>query len=176
LNVSAFEICKGGCKLIERRSKKIGLSNVKVSQDNILKNPFSEKFDAAVMTHVSQHFTTEELDVAFKNISESLNSGGILIFDALVDKKKSIRPNTWQDVESAWCHFPMDTIEGLAKKHGFNVKEVSDFDEKRSSRGGYYHEEWGYEGVRSRLEQLNPFRKTSVVRPVKLKWIVLEKS
>lgn len=193
LSVEAFEICPVGRRLITNRSQVLGLSNVTASEEDILKNPFGKKFDAATMAHVSQHFTGEELDVALENISKSLNSGGILIFDALIEKSGLIGPNSIMDVKKGHCHFPMTAIEKSAEKYGFSVKEVSSFDEKLSSRGDYYRGEWGYGESPNYLGELcasylspeqqlfNALRGTrerspaTSVRPVELKWIVLEK-
>ncbi len=168
-NVDAFEFSDEGKKKIEERSE--NLQNVHIFDRNILYNPFKRKYDAAFMSHVSQHFSNNELGRVIKNVSESLKPDGLFVFDALINKNDDMPANALYDEANGCCHFPESIVREHAKDSGFEVKEIEPFSEGKESRGKYYCEQWGFaqDGIDYETSYIEP------PRPVELKWITLQK-
>lgn len=160
--VDAIEISESGREIIKNRAN--SLPNVKVLQNNPLYNSFEKSYDAIIMSHISQHFTLHDMNKLFRNVSAGLKQGGIFIFDALIDKHNDVEPPNYIDEQRGHYHFKENFIKELSEKNNFEIVDVSDFKEKKSSRGDYYGWEWGF-----------PDKKYPHPREVKLKWFTFKK-
>jgi 2-polyprenyl-3-methyl-5-hydroxy-6-metoxy-1,4-benzoquinol methylase len=75
-NVDAFEISPVGRDII--KTKAINLPNVNISPLNIVDHQPTKTYDEIFMSHISQHFNTEDMGKIFANISNALKKAAFL--------------------------------------------------------------------------------------------------
>lgn len=164
-NVDAFEIDDEGIRQI--KAKTAEFSGVKVFEEGIFNQRLEpQKYDAAIMAHLTQHFDSLDIASALANIYNGLKRGGIAIFDALIEKDKTLPPISEKNMGEGNAHFSFDTIKKLAQNLGFSITNIEDYKESASSRGNYYGPSWGFKDSTTPLE---------TVLPVKLKWFTFKK-
>lgn len=174
-SVDAFELSKMGREQIRVKKRSINLPNLRILSKDIFKSSLPKgKYDGVVMSHVTQHFTPDDMSTAFERLYKGLKQGGVLLFDALEDKVDGLKDADEIDVTNGSFHFRPGFINNLAKRTGFVVDEVTDYAEDMDCRGDYYGFRWGFE---------NPKERTLILgeeipippRPVQLKWFTLKK-
>ncbi len=185
-NVFAYDLSSSARKIMDMRRSRDGLAkNLTTRADNILNGPLSVKSDGILMSHLTQHFTVQELESAMTNLARSVKQGGILIFDALINKGNA-KSSSALDAPRGYSFFDLKHIAELAKTEGFEVLEVSDYDEKGPSRPYYIDTKtWGGEGAKWPIKEsgigklwilLNDLSEFCTrKRKVDLKWFVLRK-
>ena len=181
-NLHAYEINNIGRSHIRKKAMMVELSDkIKIFNSNILDNLKIEgKRDFAFMSHISQHFNVDELKQVFQNVSETLNTGGEFVFDALVRKRQSYQhydtvPSYFrkQNVKSledvGAASFKESDIIKAAKEAGFKLIRKSKFNEKGQGRANYeYQNLWG-------CFNRGNIKKGIKRKPVKLTWFIFRK-
>ncbi len=144
-NVTASELSEDGIKSILEKAKEDNLSLTTISRDILVEDSQSKnKYNFVFMSHITQIFNEEKLDIALSNIQKSMKNGGILVFDALVRNKgqENIRPSE-EYSKSGYYNYSRDEIVKIAKSKGFEVVEISDYSEKDDVKSFYIsHPKW----------------------------------
>jgi 2-polyprenyl-3-methyl-5-hydroxy-6-metoxy-1,4-benzoquinol methylase len=165
--ITANEICLEGRNQIKQQANVRDLNNLKISKDNILSKLTSDlhQYHFAFMAHVSQHFSPDDLKQALTNIHKKLKDKGVVIFDALIRKKEiPQKQSTIYHEQYGSAHFNQKDIEQAAIASGYNILMIHDTQKPTNKHASYLQNaDWG--GAKE--ESLN--------RPVKLKWVVLQK-
>ena len=201
-NVHSLEFSDDGkCNINQRasvvvdRSQKPMNNKLGTSSHDITKIPLTKKRNAFCISHVTQHLNSDELKTTFSNIENSLKPGGIVIFDALIDKSGKSFENTKKDEKRGWCRFKKEEIQSMAEENGLRLVENTPYKEKESSRPPYIDQKrWGGSGMdyKKQYESLDiPDNLRSLInlitapqaleeklaprRNVKLEWFVFEK-
>lgn len=188
-NVTAYELSDAGRGCMAVTKKKNALNNLSLIKQDILiadKNIIEgKKYDVAYMSHVSQHFSEKEMEVASKNIFDKLKDGGMFIFDALISNEKSPKNTLSENImfnnhsngqlfnEDDLVHgnngfYKNSLIDGL-KAIGFKLIDIQNYDELKKSRAPYLNSpEWGGPTAVCQGKIIH-------TRPVILKWLVFKK-
>lgn len=180
-NILAFEISSAGRAWIREKAIKENIKdNVKTTGQNLLDDiQLEKKADFALMSHISQHFNTFELQFVFNQMSKALNEGGEFVFDALVRTKKTYKRydklplairNTHASPEryGSASFWEKDIIKA-AQKAGLKIVETAPFTEKNGKRVWYEKQNlWGGFSIKDFLFGIQK-------RPVKLTWFVFKK-
>lgn len=177
-----FDILNQRSKLA--REGKIKASNLVLVSQNILDRfDIPQKADFAFMSHITQHFNVDELQDVLNNISESMVSGGEVVFDALLrtDKNYKLYDSLYRHRQEtqreniqtygAGSFWEEEIIEA-AKTAGFKVVQKEPFNETKAisyTRQGPWGEHWWNFGY------IAGFPANLIHKPVKLTWIVLKK-
>lgn len=178
--VYANEISKAGRIFTSNKATAAGISdNLKALGQNVLDElHFGEKADFAFMSHVTQHFNAQELETALKNVSNSMHTGGEIIFDALVRADKNYKEydkatyywgmcTTTEMEKHGVASFWKDDIIKAAKGAGLSIVCQTPFKEKAAAK---YTQQafWGKSGLVSLILGIHK-------KPVELTWFVLKK-
>ncbi|HSA07553.1 MAG TPA: methyltransferase domain-containing protein [Candidatus Gastranaerophilales bacterium] len=170
-NLLALELCSVGRDEIRKKADFNRFENINISGHDITKQPLNSKNDAFIMSHLTQHLNSEEMNSAFANISKSIKPKGILLFDSLINYGEPLFKNTKVDQEEGCCRFTMSEIKEMAEKNGFKLKEIVPYEETGASRAKYIDQRrWGGPG----MHESDRFRHAR--RPVYLKWFLFEKT
>ena len=161
--VDAFEISEVGREIICKKAQ--DMPNLKVLSDDLLSQPLKNTYDEIFLSHVTQHFDAKDMEKSFENLFNSLKQGGILIFDALIDKNDDVEPPNEKNIKNGRSHFKPDFIRNLAEKYNFHVLEIENFKEKASSKGFYFGPHWGFPDI---CGEVKP-------KEIALKWFTLKK-
>lgn len=184
-DVFAFEINPFAQRSIEEEAKKLNLSDrIKVLSVNILdslKTQKNKKADFVLMSHISQHFTPEELQKVLSNAEAQMTNDTELVMDALVRKNKDFKKYDelpFADVGLFDFHTPdsygsasfwKEDILKAAEKANLKIVEESAFKEKGLFRNRYEKQNlWGGFSI---IDYLLDIPRV----PVKLTWFVLKK-
>lgn len=171
--VFPVEINDEGKMAIQSTAFEENLHNIKVIIGNILdplRLRIAEDIDFAFMSHVSQHFSVEEMKRVFDNVGSVLKDGGEFVFDALLRTDKSykkyekmpyfMRPLKIDEYGAA--SFEEEEIAKIAEQTGFKFLLKTPFVENNGLRAVYeYQSLWGSKGRH--------------FKPVKLNWFVFRK-
>ena len=176
-HVSAVEINTMGLEQMNdeaiRRHMEERLS---VFKFNLLDSPLPAKnIDFAFMSHISQHFSIQELQTVLKNVKVALKTGKDFVFDALVRTDKEYKeydgllPNGVDIQRDGAASFYEEDIINAARSEGFQVVDISPFKESGLRRAKYEKQNsWGGTNL---LYDIFGYKR----KPVKLKWFVLRK-
>lgn len=176
--VIASEINKFGRDLIQRKlidEPIVGQGSIEIKSQNLFDLISSwQKADFVIMSHITQHFNTAELERAIKTASRFMNQGAELVFDALVrtdkDYKRYTVPhpdNVLPEVNNydgsimeidGCASFWANEIKDAAQKANLDVVATEAYNEK--IRPSYMKWNWGF---------------GECAKPVKLTWFVLKK-
>ena len=188
--VIANELSPVGRTIINQRACRENLPiMIKTIDHDILKKPFPQQVNAAIISHVTQYFNLDELNIALKNISASLSKEGILIFDALINKGEKKSPSRTNIIDGN-SFFDSDKVIKAGEKSGLQLVEMSDYNEKGPSRSWYVDlKQWGGKGVKTVPKTQGMPEEFNIVakflsdltefftrrRKVELKWFVFKK-
>jgi len=146
-NVTAFELSQDGRASILQKAEENFVSKnlTALDQDILIENPeFNNKYNFVFMSHVTQIFNEDKLDTVLSNIKKSMKKDGVLVFDALIRNKEQekIKPSE-EFSKSGYYNYCADEIAQIAESHGFELKEISDYNENSNVKSFYIdHPKW----------------------------------
>lgn len=180
--IYACEINGQGRQCIKDKASEQHIGNrIKTLKLNVLDDnlSFREKANFAFMSHVSQHFSTDDLKKFFKNISKNIVNGGELVFDAFVRKDLSIVDTVFKQLFLAGkkselmgnASFEEGEIVKSAKEAGFKLELVSPFEEN-GDRRAFYEKAWA-----DACDFTNKIKNSdgACKKPLELMWFVFRK-
>ncbi len=114
--------------------------NLKFVQKDILKIKYKDAADAIVSLYLLSLFTTEEVDIALKNMRESLRDRGVLICNFLATDDDEYKMRTKTKSNMILCDkgqqfvkfYKRDQIKPILERNGFKVKKIFKTEEVRS--------------------------------------------
>lgn len=110
-------------------TKEKGLNTINF---NVLQDNFSEKYSAVFCWRVFVHFTKEDAEIVLKKVYDSLENGGIFIFNAINRELKDV-DDEWVDfqgeyhmgVERYYKYYSENELNEIINSIGYNIKSFN---------------------------------------------------